>query len=135
ATRGGAPLAVTATDGAFLRAGKRVLSGPIETANGLLYVVDDLFLHDLTLDQRLRIDPALTTFAQEVRARPALSALLNEEGPFTVFAFSDDAWNGLGSHVQDALQQPENAARFDRVLRVHVVPRSDERRGGQADTR
>lgn len=122
ATLGGAPLAVTATDGAFLLDGHRVLSGPIETANGLLYVVDDLFLHDLTLDQRLRIDPALTTFAQEVRARPALSALLSGDGPFTVFAFSDDAWNGLGSHVQDALQQPENAALFDRVLRVHVVP-------------
>jgi uncharacterized surface protein with fasciclin (FAS1) repeats len=46
---------------------------------------------------------------------------LKGEGPFTVFAPTDDAFAALGSTVDDLLK-PENKDKLVKVLTYHVVP-------------
>lgn len=47
---------------------------------------------------------------------------LNSEGPFTVFAPTDDAFAALPPGVLDALLLPENKETLTKILTYHVVP-------------
>lgn len=47
---------------------------------------------------------------------------LQGDGPFTVFAPRNDAFDALGSDLVDALLQPENEALLTEILTYHVVP-------------
>jgi uncharacterized surface protein with fasciclin (FAS1) repeats len=47
---------------------------------------------------------------------------LNSEGPFTVFAPTDDAFAALPPGVLDALLLPENKDVLTKILTYHVVP-------------
>lgn len=47
---------------------------------------------------------------------------LNGEGPFTVFAPTDDAFAALPPGVLDALLLPENKEVLTKILTYHVVP-------------
>lgn len=47
---------------------------------------------------------------------------LNSEGPFTVFAPTDDAFAALPPGVLDALLLPENKDTLTEILTYHVVP-------------
>ena len=47
---------------------------------------------------------------------------LNGEGPFTVFAPTDDAFAKLPKGTLDDLLKPENKAKLQGILTYHVVP-------------
>ncbi len=47
---------------------------------------------------------------------------LKGEGPFTVFAPTDDAFNKLPAGTLEDLLKPENKARLQAILTYHVVP-------------
>ena len=51
-----------------------------------------------------------------------LADTLNSEGPFTVFAPTDDAFAALPPGVLDALLLPENKDVLAKILTYHVVP-------------
>lgn len=51
----------------------------------------------------------------------ALVEVLETEGPFTVFAPTDDAFAALPAGVLDALLLPENIAVLQQILTYHVV--------------
>ncbi len=51
-----------------------------------------------------------------------LTDTLNGEGPFTVFAPTDDAFAALPAGALDALLKPENKATLVKILTYHVVP-------------
>ncbi len=51
-----------------------------------------------------------------------LEATLKGDGPFTVFAPTDDAFAKLPPGTVDSLLKPENKAKLEAVLTYHVVP-------------
>lgn len=51
-----------------------------------------------------------------------LAETLSGEGPFTVFAPSDEAFAALPSGTVEALLKPENKEKLVKVLKYHVVP-------------
>lgn len=66
-----------------------------------------------------------------------LADTLASEGPFTVFAPTDAAFEQLPAGVLDALLEPENQDLLTEVLLYHVVPdevTSDELESGGLDT-
>jgi len=65
----------------------------------------------------------LSTLAAAVGAA-GLVDTLNGEGPFTVFAPTDDAFEALPPGVLDALLLPENQETLAKILTYHVVPGS-----------
>lgn len=51
-----------------------------------------------------------------------LTKTLRGDGPYTVFAPTDEAFNTVPYEVYRALLQPQNKAKLAQVLRYHVVP-------------
>ncbi len=51
-----------------------------------------------------------------------LESALDQAGPFTVFAPTDEAFASLGQDTLTSLQKPENKAKLVEILKYHVVP-------------
>ncbi|MEM1094478.1 MAG: fasciclin domain-containing protein [Bacteroidota bacterium] len=64
-----------------------------------------------------------TTLVAAVQAA-GLVDVLNGEGPFTIFAPSDEAFAALGDATIQDLLKPENKDRLTAILTYHVVPGS-----------
>lgn len=62
-----------------------------------------------------------TTLAAALQAA-GLVATLKGDGPFTVFAPTDEAFRALPQGTVDRLLRPENRAELTRILTYHVVP-------------
>lgn len=62
-----------------------------------------------------------TTFVAAVQAAD-LTGTLQQEGPFTVFAPTNAAFDALPEGAVASLLQPENMDQLRRVLAYHVVP-------------
>ncbi|MEO1145309.1 MAG: fasciclin domain-containing protein [Cyanobacteria bacterium J06638_22] len=76
------------------------------------------------------------TLVAAVQAADLVDAL-SSEGPFTVFAPTDDAFDMLPDGVLEALLEPENEDLLTDILLYHVVPdevTSDELESGGLDT-
>ncbi|SDF47691.1 fasciclin domain-containing protein [Terriglobus roseus] len=65
--------------------------------------------------------PVLTTFATDMKST-GLEEKLNDKGPYTVFAPTDDAFKKLPAGTADGLRKPENSADLTKVLSYLVVP-------------
>lgn len=76
------------------------------------------------------------TLVQAVQAAD-LAGTLSGEGPYTVFAPTDEAFNQLPDGALEFLLQPENQDLLAQVLSYHVVPgsvTSDQLAPGGVDT-
>lgn len=61
-----------------------------------------------------------TTLVELIKAA-GLVAALKEEGPFTVFAPTNDAFAKLPKETLDSLKKPENKEKLAKILKLHVV--------------
>jgi transforming growth factor-beta-induced protein len=50
-----------------------------------------------------------------------LDSALDQSGPFTIFAPTDEAFASLGQDTLTSLQKPENKAKLTEILKYHVV--------------
>jgi uncharacterized surface protein with fasciclin (FAS1) repeats len=79
----------------------------------------------------------LKTLVAAVKAAGLVEAL-KSEGPFTVFAPTDDAFEKLPEGTLQSLLKPENKGRLTEILTYHVVagrvPAKKARKTNQADT-
>ncbi|MGB3546636.1 MAG: fasciclin domain-containing protein [Saprospiraceae bacterium] len=94
---------------------------------------DDAMTEDVVVEEPVVEAPATPTivgvaqssgnFSTLVRAVQAadLAGTLNGNGPFTVFAPTDEAFNKLPAGTVDELLRPENKAKLAGVLTYHVV--------------
>jgi uncharacterized surface protein with fasciclin (FAS1) repeats len=81
-------------------------------------------------------DDRFDTLTEAVGAAGLADTLANE-GPFTVFAPTDQAFEALPEDTREALLQPENRDLLREILTYHVVPgevTSDEIQTGPVDT-
>lgn len=100
--------------------GARVTSADIAASNGVIHVIDAVILPETkTIPQVADAAGSFGTLLAAVKAA-GLSDTLSGEGPFTVFAPTDEAFAALGTTVQDLLK-PENKAKLASILTYHVV--------------
>ncbi|PCO04160.1 beta-Ig-H3/fasciclin [Microbulbifer flavimaris] len=64
---------------------------------------------------------ALSTLAAAVKAADLVDTL-NSEGPFTVFAPTNDAFAALPAGTVETLLKPENKGKLQKILGYHVLP-------------
>lgn len=69
----------------------------------------------------VQANPSLKTLASAIDETDA-NEVLELQGPYTVFAPSDDAFNALPVETRQRLQQPENRQQLAQILFYHVVP-------------
>ena len=116
----------------------QVVATDIACDNGVIHVIDQVILP--ATDNIPATAVKAGTFKTLVAAAQAagLVEALSGEGPFTVFAPTDDAFAKLPEGTVETLLKPENKAKLTAILKYHVVPgriySSDALAAGQAKT-
>ena len=125
----GKDIAITVKDGkVFLNDKVQVIITDIETSNGVIHVIDTVLLppaEDAMMEKKTIVDIAaadgrFNTLVAAVGAA-GLAETLSGEGPFTVFAPTDDAFAALPAGTVDELLKPENKQKLTDILLYHVV--------------
>ncbi len=104
----------------------KVIITDIETSNGVIHVVDAVILPPTeeavsnTIVDIAVADGRFTTLVAAVTAADLVETL-SGEGPFTVFAPTDDAFAALPAGTLDSLLLPENKQQLTDILLYHVV--------------
>lgn len=112
----------------YLNENVKVIITDIEASNGVIHVIDTVLLppSDEAMSEEMDIvdtaiaDGRFTSLVAAVQAAELVETL-KSEGPFTVFAPTDDAFNALGDTLTTLLL-PENKAQLTDILLYHVVP-------------
>lgn len=106
----------------------KVIITDIETSNGIIHVIDAVLLppsDDAMMEKNTIVDIAVADgrFTTLVAALGTadLVETLSGEGPFTVFAPTDDAFAALPAGTVDSLLLPENKQKLTDILLYHVV--------------
>lgn len=118
----GTPLAVEVEGDEVRVGGVRVVQTDIDADNGVIHVVDQVMFPEgfaciATVAQRSGEFETLLAAAEAAGLKEALSV----EGPFTLFAPTDAAFEQLPEGTVDELLQPENLPDLQRVLQHHIV--------------
>ena len=105
----------------------QVVITDIETSNGIIHVIDSVILPPAeeasapgTIVDIAVADGRFNTLVAAVTAADLVDTL-NGEGPFTVFAPTDDAFAALPAGTLDSLLLPENKQQLTDILLYHVV--------------
>ena len=93
----------------------------IECSNGVIHVIDEVLIPEL--NNIPEVANAAGTFETLLAAVDAadLTSALGGQGPFTVFAPTDEAFASLPKGTVESLLQPENKHQLIEVLKYHVV--------------
>jgi transforming growth factor-beta-induced protein len=101
--------------------GAKIVKTDIGASNGVIHVIDTVILPETkSIPEVAEAAGSFGTLLAAVKAA-GLDKTLMGEGPFTVFAPTDEAFAALGSTVQDLLK-PENKDKLVSILTYHVVP-------------
>lgn len=118
----GQQIDIAVKDGKVTVDGANVVKTDIETSNGVIHVIDSVIL---PTDKDI-VDTAVGagSFGTLVAAVKAagLVETLKGEGPFTVFAPTDEAFAKLPEGTVADLLKPENKDKLVSILTYHVVP-------------
>ena len=105
----------------------QVIITDIETSNGVIHVIDTVILPPSeeaaapgTIVDIAVADGRFNTLVAAVTAAELVETL-SGEGPFTVFAPTDDAFAALPAGTLDSLLLPENKQALTDILLYHVV--------------
>jgi transforming growth factor-beta-induced protein len=121
-TLGGGTLTVSIQGGVVRIGDARVIQADVEASNGIVHVIDAVLVpgsDEPELDLvDLAVEAGFSTLVAAVQAA-GLEEVLRSEGPFTVFAPTDEAFENLPEGVlASLLDDPEALAQ---VLTFHVV--------------
>ena len=113
---------IAVTDGTVTVDKAKVLKTDIACSNGVIHVIDSVILpaeSDI-------VDTAVAAGSFKTLAAALTAAglvdTLKGEGPFTVFAPTDEAFAKLPAGTVESLLKPENREKLVAILTYHVVP-------------
>ena len=102
--------------------GANVVKTDITCSNGVIHVIDRVILPESrTIPEVAASTGTFETLVAAVGAA-GLAETLSGEGPFTVFAPTDDAFAKLPKGTIESLLKPENRDQLVGILTYHVVP-------------
>jgi transforming growth factor-beta-induced protein len=124
----GKDVAIKVENGKVFINDAEVVITDIETSNGVIHVIDSVLIPPAEEDAMMKktiVDIAVEdgrfkTLVAAVQAA-GLVDTLSGEGPFTVFAPTDDAFAALPAGTLDSLLLPENKQKLTDILLYHVV--------------
>lgn len=100
----------------------KVVMTDIQCDNGVIHVIDSVILPaDKNIPETASAAKSFSTLLAAAKAA-GLAEVLAGEGPFTVFAPTDEAFGKLPAGTIDSLLKPENKQKLVDILKYHVVP-------------
>lgn len=108
-------------DGQAMIDNARIVTTDIKTTNGVIHVIDSVIMP--STDSIVQTASNAGTFKTLLAAAKAagLDSTLANDGPFTVFAPTDEAFAKLPAGTVESLLKPENKDKLAAVLKYHVV--------------
>jgi len=121
-TVSGQRLNITVDGGNVMVDKAMVTQTDIEATNGVIHVVDSVLMP--ATDTIVGVAQKAGAFGTLLTAVEAagLADVLMGEGPFTVFAPTDDAFAALPAGTVESLLKPANLEKLQTILKYHVVP-------------
>ncbi len=121
-TLNGQQVDIKTADGGVTVDGANVVKTDIECSNGIIHVIDSVILPASdNIPTTAEKAGSFNTLLAAVGAA-GLGEALSGEGPFTVFAPTDDAFAALPEGTVETLLKPENKEQLVSILKYHVVP-------------
>lgn len=122
----GQEVAIKVADGKVTVDNANVVKTDIECSNGVIHVIDSVIIPAEKSSTPDIVDTAVkagkfNTLVAAVKAA-GLVETLKGEGPFTVFAPTDEAFAKLPKGTVESLLKPENKEKLIAILTYHVVP-------------
>jgi len=122
----GQMIQVEVKDGTVLLNGaSKVVKTDILGSNGVIHVIDSVILppqaSPKTIAELAIATENLSTLVAAVKAAGLVDTLMGE-GPFTVFAPTNEAFAKLPAGTVENLLKPENIEKLRQILLYHVVP-------------
>lgn len=120
-TLNGQRVEIAVNDGTVMVDGAKVITADVNATNGVIHVIDTVILPE----QRDIVAVAQSAGSFETLAAALTAAGLVEalqgDGPFTVFAPTDEAFAKLPAGTVESLLLPENIETLKAILMYHVV--------------
>jgi len=104
--------------------GINVIVADVNASNGVIHAVDEVLLPPSATNNIVELgaaDPVFSTLVDLVTSA-GLVETLSGDGPFTLFAPTNDAFAKLPTETVDFLADPANVDALADVLTFHVVP-------------
>jgi uncharacterized surface protein with fasciclin (FAS1) repeats len=99
----------------------KVTATDVKASNGVIHVIDTVILpSDKNVVETAAANSSFKTLATLLEKADLIGAL-SGEGPFTVFAPTDEAFAKLPKETVESLLKPENKAQLQSILKFHVV--------------
>ncbi len=99
----------------------KVVTTDIQCDNGVIHVIDAVILPaDKTIPETAAAAKSFNTLLAAAKAA-GLAEVLGGQGPFTVFAPTDEAFAKLPAGTVESLLKPENKDKLVNILKYHVV--------------
>ena len=115
----GQPVSIDTADGVKID-NASVIKADIQCSNGIIHVIDNVILPKNIVEFASAADNFQTLVAAVQAA--GLVDVLAGDGPFTVFAPTDEAFSALPAGTLESLLKPENKDQLTEILTYHVVP-------------
>ncbi len=100
--------------------GAAVTTADIEAENGVIHLIDGVLVPPVDIVERAILTAETQTLVDAVVAGDLVTTLQGD-GPFTVFAPINAAFEALGTDKLDVLLAPENQALLQKILTYHVI--------------
>jgi len=118
---GGQRIDVDVRDGQVTVDGARVIQADVQASNGVIHAIDKVIMPATEDLIGTAVDAgAFNTLAAALQAAGLVEALKGD-GPFTVFAPTDEAFAALPRGTVDNLLKPENRQTLIAILKYHVI--------------
>ena len=121
-TANGQWLGFRAADGKVMVDDATVVKADIACKNGVIHVIDRVVLPEQ--QNIVQVAGKAESFKTLLTAatKAGLADALQSDGPFTVFAPTDEAFAKLPSGTLESLLRPENKQKLAKIIKYHVVP-------------
>lgn len=118
----GQQIDIRVDDGKVQVDGAQVVTTDVLCSNGVIHVIDQVIMPATeNIPATAEKSGNFQTLLAAVTAAE-LAEVLSGEGPFTVFAPTDDAFAKLPEGTVETLLKPENKSKLVEILKLHVVP-------------
>jgi uncharacterized surface protein with fasciclin (FAS1) repeats len=101
--------------------GANVVKADVPATNGVIHVIDRVLMPEADLVETAAAAGQFKTLAAALKAAGLVDAL-KADGPFTVFAPTDEAFAKLPHGTLEKLLRPENKQELVELLTYHVLP-------------
>ncbi len=121
ATLNGQRIDIAVKDGAVRIDEATVTTADVRASNGVIHVIDRVILPNTSDIVKTASDNGSFKTLLAAAEAAGLVGALRGEGPFTIFAPTDEAFAALGSSAIETLLKPESRDDLRRILLHHVV--------------